>query len=60
MNAVSGAKRRGAKVVLTNADHASIHELYVDLGAPQVVSRPSVMAGSANSRRGTTEALFVF
>jgi DNA adenine methylase len=60
MNAVSGAKRRGAKVVLTNADHASIHALYVDLGSPQVVSRPSVIAGSANSRRGTTEALFVF
>lgn len=60
MNAISRAKRRGAKVVLTNADHASIHALYVDLGAPQVVSRPSVIAGSAGSRRGTTEALFVF
>lgn len=60
MDAVSGAKRRGAKVVLTNADHASIHDLYVNLGVPRVVSRASVMAGSANSRRGTTEALFIF
>jgi DNA adenine methylase len=60
MNSVSRAKRRGAKIVLTNADHASIHALYVDLGVPQVVSRPSVIAGSASSRRGTTEALFVF
>lgn len=60
MDAVSGAKQRGAQVVLTNADHDSIHALYVGLGAPRVVSRPSVIAGSANSRRGTTEALFIF
>ena len=49
-----------ASVVLTNADHESIYELYVGLGAPRVVSRPSVIAGSAQSRRDTTEALFVF
>jgi DNA adenine methylase len=60
MKAVRGAKQRGAQVVLTNADHESIHELYVGLGAPRVVSRSSVIAGSAQSRRGTTEALFVF
>lgn len=60
MESVRGAKKRGAHVVLTNADHESIHDLYVELGVPRVVSRPSVMAGSAKSRRGTTEALFVF
>lgn len=60
MKAICGAKLRGARVVLTNADHESIHELYVELGAPTVVSRPSVISGSAISRRATTEALFVF
>jgi len=60
MEAIRSAKQRGAHVVLTNADHASIHELYVGLGAPTVVSRPSVISGSVDSRRATTEALFVF
>lgn len=60
MEAVRDATQRGARVVLTNADHESIHELYRTLGAPKVVSRPSVISGSVNYRRGTTEALFVF
>jgi DNA adenine methylase len=60
MDAIAGAKRRGAQIVLTNADHESIHALYADLGTPMVVSRPSVIAGSVGSRRGTTETLFVF
>lgn len=59
-DAVSAAKRRGARVVLTNADHKSIRELYEALGTPRVVSRRSVISGSASSRRVTTEALFVF
>ena len=54
------AKQRGARVVLTNADHESIHELYGKLGEPIVVSRSSVISGSVDSRRGTTETLFVF
>ncbi|MFE0019303.1 DNA adenine methylase [Mesorhizobium sp. NPDC059054] len=58
--AIHGAKQRGACVVLTNADHASIHELYGELGTPKLVSRPSVISGSVTSRRGTTESLFVF
>ncbi|MBA5777870.1 Dam family site-specific DNA-(adenine-N6)-methyltransferase [Stappia sp. F7233] len=60
MEAIRGAIQRGARVVLTNADHNSIHELYVELGAPKVVSRPSVISGTVSSRRGTTEALFIF
>lgn len=59
-SAIGDAKARGARVVLTNADHESIHELYEGLGTPQVVSRKSVISGSASSRRVTTEALFVF
>lgn len=60
MGAIRDAKRRGAQIVLTNADHESIRELYEKLGAPKVVSRSSVISGSLNSRRGTTEALFIF
>lgn len=58
--AVRGAKQRGACVVLTNADHQSVHELYVELGTPKVVSRRSVISGSTLSRRTTTESVFVF
>ena len=60
MEAIRLAKQRGAHIVLTNADHDSIRKLYVDLCVPTIVSRASVISGSANSRRGTTEALFVF
>lgn len=60
MEAIRDATQRGARIVLTNADHESIHELYVELGVPTVVSRPSVISGSVNSRGGTTEALFIF
>lgn len=60
MSSIGNAKRRGAKVVLTNADHESIHTLYADLGEATVVSRPSVIAGTVGSRRGTTETLFIF
>lgn len=59
MEAIRAAKKRGARVVLTNADHESIHQLYIELGAPIVVSRPSVISGAAASRRDTTEALYI-
>lgn len=60
MEAIRDAVQRGARVVLTNADHRSVRELYVKLGVPTVVSRPSVTSGSVYSRRATTEALFIF
>lgn len=60
MEATRQAIKRGARVVLTNANHESIHQLYIELGAPTVVSRPSVISGSVGSRRATTEALFIF
>ncbi|WP_284778197.1 Dam family site-specific DNA-(adenine-N6)-methyltransferase [Agrobacterium sp. lyk4-40-TYG-31] len=60
MGATRDAIKRGARVVLTNADHESIHQLYGELGEPRVVSRSSVISGSVGSRQATTEALFVF
>ncbi|MBL1437562.1 MAG: Dam family site-specific DNA-(adenine-N6)-methyltransferase [Rhodobacteraceae bacterium] len=44
------ALNRGAKVVLTNANHETIHKLYTDLGTPEVLSRASVISGSARAR----------
>ena len=58
--AISAATRRGAKILLTNADHESIHDLYEDLGTPQIVSRLSVISGSSSARGTTTEVLYVF
>lgn len=54
------ALNRGAKVVLTNANHETIHKLYTDLGTPEVLSRASVISGSARARGKTTEVLYVF
>ncbi len=54
------AVARGAKVILTNADHETIHDLYFDMGTPTVVSRSSVISGIASARGMTTEVLYVF
>ncbi len=57
---VEAALSRGAKIVMTNADHRTIHELYSGLGEPQIVSRSSVISGNSSSRGSTTEALYQF
>ncbi len=58
--AIVRAIERGANIALTNADHPSVHELYADLGVPEIVSRSSVISGSAGKRGSTTEALYRF
>lgn len=57
---VVSAKERGAKIILTNADHDSIHDLYAELGPPIILGRASVIAGSSGSRTSTTEVLYAF
>jgi len=52
------AKARGAKILLTNADHESIRDLFSGLGQYRSVSRHSVLAGKSNCRGSTTEATF--
>lgn len=54
------AVERGAKVVLTNADHESIHELYGSQGLYRPIGRASVMAGKSAHRNRTMEAVYVF
>lgn len=57
--AVVRAIARGAQVVVTNADHESVRELYQDVAAYRQVWRSSVLAGKASTRGRTSEALFV-
>ena len=46
------------KILLTNADHESIRNLYSGIGEYQAVERKSVIAGSSQHRRPTTEAMY--
>lgn len=56
---VAGALKRGAKVIVTNANHESILDLYSDLGTPKVLYRSSVMAGSREFRGQYSELVYV-
>lgn len=57
-DAVVGAIKRGAAVVVTNADHESVRELYEDVCVYRSVTRASVLASETERRGKTTEALF--
>lgn len=56
-DALFRARDRGAYVVLSNADHKSIRELYERAAEIRVVSRRSVMAASSANRKSTSELL---
>ncbi len=55
--ALRQADKRGAKVVLSNADHTCIRKLYKDFCVIRKISRFSILAGSSTSRRLTSELL---
>lgn len=59
-NAICSAVDKGVKITLTNADHASIYELYDGLGRIEKISRNSVIAGTSQHRGKTTEVLIKF
>lgn len=48
---------RGCKVLISNADHPSIHNLYLDFEC-EVIERFSVIAAKSTSRRKITECVF--
>lgn len=52
------AKGRGCTIVVTNADHDSVRQLYAGIFAYRPVQRQSVLSGSSAGRGLTTEALF--
>lgn len=57
VSAVKRAARRGAAVMISNADHQSVQELYRDFGAHHRVNRTSILAADLLHRRKTTELL---
>lgn len=57
-DAVLAASKRGAAVVVTNADHESLHDLYATDFGYRSLSRSSILSGLSSGRGRTTEALF--
>lgn len=55
-DAVERASKRGALVTITNANHASIRDIYQNFSCVEL-SRHSVLAGKASARNATTELL---
>lgn len=55
--AVVRASARGARFLMTNANHESIRELYAGQFCEEVLTRHSVIAASSNKRERTTELL---
>ncbi|PIW55209.1 MAG: DNA methyltransferase [Sphingomonadales bacterium CG12_big_fil_rev_8_21_14_0_65_65_10] len=58
-DALVRAVRRGVKVMLTNADHDSIHNLFDNEFDYISISRSSVISGSRSGRGMTSEALYL-
>ena len=56
-DAASMAKKRGAAVLITNANHASIEELYRDACEIKIINRQSIISGPPSGRKATTELL---
>jgi DNA adenine methylase len=54
-DAVARAAQRGAMVLVTNANHESVRELYRGLGAQSVLGRASVLAASSSYRAKVEE-----
>jgi len=57
-DSIVAAADRGASVVITNADHESVRELYSDFTYRQL-RRTSVLAGDPSKRGKTSEAMFL-
>ena len=58
-DALFRARSRGVHIVLTNADHESIRDLYRDCTSMNIVTRQSVMAASSAHRKLATELLIL-
>lgn len=58
-DALVRAVGRGAKVMLTNADHESVHELFDADFEYKSISRSSIISGYRSGRGMTSEALYV-
>lgn len=56
-DAVVRATDRGAKVLVTNANHPSVRKLYKDFSSKNSLSRQSILAADAKFRSKTSELL---
>jgi len=54
---IKAAGKRGALVMMSNADHESVKALYKDFGTHHILTRSSVLAGDPVRRRSATELL---
>ncbi|TAU91591.1 Dam family site-specific DNA-(adenine-N6)-methyltransferase [Rhizobium leguminosarum] len=57
-DAVFRARARGAKILITNADHTSVNELYKSSSGITSIKRPSIIAASS-AKRGTTSEILI-
>lgn len=60
LESIRGAVDRGSVVIVANADHPSIHEIYGGECRIVRVGRHSVLSGKNEHRRKITECLYVF
>jgi DNA adenine methylase len=56
-DSVFRASARGVKILMSNADHQSIRDLYADCSSMTIATRRSVMAAQSENRKITTELL---
>jgi DNA adenine methylase len=54
---VESMARRGVHIIVTNADHEKVRELYTGLSST-IIRRHSTLAGAAEFRRPVTEAIY--
>lgn len=53
------ARLRGCHIIVSNADHKSVRDLYADFSHLRAVPRASIIAGSPSARGPTSELLVV-
>jgi len=56
-DAVDNAASLGAKIIVSQANHKSIRDLYQDIGVSRVINRHSVIASSSKHRKNVEELL---
>jgi DNA adenine methylase len=52
---IEQAARRGVKILITNADHRPIRDIYRSIGSLHTLPRESIISGSSEGRKKTTE-----
>ena len=55
--AIKAAGKRGALIMMSNADHESVKALYNGFGTHQSLTRSSILAGDPGYRRNASELL---